>query len=52
MSPFRGYKPAMKMTERYIAELVRVYDTAVATLQADIAAFAAHGTPPPTDRRE
>ena len=42
----------MEMTEKHIAELVRVYDTAVATLQADIAAFAAEGTLPPTDRRE
>jgi AMP nucleosidase len=42
----------MKMTEKHIAELVRVYETAVTTLQADIAAFAAHGTLPPTDRRE
>ncbi len=42
----------MKMTEKHIAELVRVYDLAVATLQADIAAFAAHGTLPPADRRE
>ena len=42
----------MKMTETHIAELVRVYDLAVATLQADIAAFAAHGTLPPADRRE
>ncbi len=42
----------MEMTKKHIAELVRVYDTAVATLQADIAAFAAHGTLPPTDRRE
>ena len=42
----------MEMTEKHVAELVRVYDTAVATLQADIAAFAAEGTLPPTDRRE
>ena len=42
----------MKMTEKHIAELVRVYELAVATLQADIAAFAAHGTLPPADRRE
>ncbi len=42
----------MKTTEKHIAELVRVYDLAVATLQADITAFAAHGTLPPADRRE
>jgi len=42
----------MKTTEKHIAELVRVYDLAVATLQADIAAFAAHGILPPADRRE
>ncbi|MFM5892950.1 MAG: AMP nucleosidase [Novosphingobium sp.] len=41
----------MEMTEKHIAELVRVYETAVATLQADIAAFAADGTLPPADRR-
>jgi len=31
--------------------LVRVYETAVATLRSDIAAFAADGTLPPADRR-
>ncbi len=41
----------MKTTEKTIAELVRVYDEAVATLRADIAAFAATGTPPPASRR-
>ncbi len=41
----------MEMTEKHIAELVRVYETAVQTLQADIAAFAADGTLPPADRR-
>ena len=41
----------MELTETHIAELVRVYDAAVATLQGDIAAFAADGTLPPTDRR-
>jgi AMP nucleosidase len=41
----------MKMTEKHIAELVRVYETAVHTLQTDIAAFAADGTLPPADRR-
>lgn len=34
-----------------IAELVRVYDEAVATLRTDITAFAARGTLPPHDRR-
>ena len=33
------------------AELVRVYETAVATLKADIAAFVEHGTLPPPERR-
>jgi AMP nucleosidase len=42
----------MEMTEKHIAELVRVYETAVQTLQADIAAFAADGTLPPANRRE
>lgn len=41
----------MDTTETIIAELVRLYDTAVATLRADIAAFAADGTPPPPERR-
>ncbi len=41
----------MHETETIIAELVRVYETAVATLQADIAAFANDGTLPPADRR-
>ena len=41
----------MHEIETIIAELVRVYETAVATLQADIAAFASGGTLPPTDRR-
>ncbi len=41
----------MKTTETIIAELVRVYEAAVTTLQADIAAFAADGTLPPSDRR-
>jgi AMP nucleosidase len=43
--------PAMEKTEKIIAELVRVYDEAVATLRADIAAFATNGTLPPPDRR-
>ncbi len=34
-----------------IAELVRVYETAVTTLRSDIAAFAADGTLPPATRR-
>jgi len=41
----------MDTTETIIAELVRLYETAVATLRADIAAFAANGTPPPPERR-
>ncbi len=35
-----------------LAEFNRLYDTAVATLRADIAAFAAHGTLPPASRRD
>lgn len=46
------HKPVMEKTETHIAELVRIYDTAVATLKADIAAFASAGTLPPADRRE
>jgi AMP nucleosidase len=42
---------AMQPTEKIIAELVRVYETAVATLQSDIANFAADGTLPPASRR-
>jgi AMP nucleosidase len=42
---------AMQTSETIIAELVRVYDQAVATLKADIAAFASTGTPPPPERR-
>ena len=34
-----------------VAQLARLYDAAVATLRADIAAFVATGTPPPPDRR-
>ena len=41
----------MQMTETIIAELVRVYETAVSTLQGDIAKFAADGTLPPPSRR-
>ena len=41
----------MQQTETIIAELVRVYDAAIATLRADIAAFATSGTLPPADRR-
>lgn len=37
--------------EKTIAELVRVYDEAVATLRSDIANFAANGTLPPAERR-
>ncbi len=42
----------MQSTENIIAELVRVYDAAVATLRADIEAFAVHGKLPPSGRRE
>ena len=35
-----------------LAELTRLYDSAVATLRADIAAFAADGTVPPASRRD
>jgi AMP nucleosidase len=41
----------MDTTETIIAELVRLYETAVSTLRSDIAAFAADGTPPPPERR-
>ena len=41
----------MLNTEKTIAELVRVYDEAVATLRSDIAQFAADGTLPPPERR-
>lgn len=34
-----------------IAELVQIYDDAVATLRSDIAVFAREGTPPPATRR-
>ncbi|MFN3515685.1 MAG: AMP nucleosidase [Novosphingobium sp.] len=42
----------MEKTEKHIAELVRLYETAVSTLQGDIARFAADGTLPPASRRE
>ena len=41
----------METTEKIIAELVRVYETAIATLRSDIASFAADGTLPPAQRR-
>ena len=41
----------MEKTENIIAELVRVYETAVTTLRLDIAAFAADRTLPPASRR-
>ncbi len=41
----------MEKTEKTIAELVRVYETAVTTLRNDITAYAADGTLPPPDRR-
>ena len=42
----------MQSSETIIAELVRVYDAAVAALRADIVAYAADGTLPPPGRRE
>ncbi|QDK33112.1 MULTISPECIES: AMP nucleosidase [Sphingomonadaceae] len=42
----------METIESTVAELVRVYETAVTTLKADIAAFVEHGTLPPPERRE
>jgi AMP nucleosidase len=42
----------METIESTVAELVRVYETAVTTLKADIAAFIETGTLPPSDRRE
>ncbi|MDE2595552.1 MAG: AMP nucleosidase [Sphingomonadales bacterium] len=41
----------MDTHETIIAELIRLYDTAVATLRSDIAIFAQGGTPPPPERR-
>jgi len=41
----------METTEKIIAELVRVYETAITTLRHDIAAFAGDGTLPPPGRR-
>jgi AMP nucleosidase len=41
----------MQSHKAIIAQLNTIYDQAVATLRADIAAFAAHGTPPPPERR-
>ena len=41
----------MRTTDEVIAELVRVYDAAVATLRSDITAFATSGALPPADRR-
>ena len=43
------HSPRMK-TEHIITELARIYDAAVATLRADMAAFANHGTKPPPER--
>ncbi|MBS0255679.1 MAG: AMP nucleosidase [Proteobacteria bacterium] len=42
----------MENTATIIAALNQIYDAAIATLRADIAAFAAHGTLPPADRRD
>ena len=41
----------MQTIETIIAELVRVYDDAVATLRADITAYVKDGTLPPAERR-
>ena len=41
---------ALMTTDTIIAELIRIYDEAVATLRADIVAFADHATPPPASR--
>jgi len=41
----------MQTTEETIAELVRVYQAAVACLRSDITAFIADGTLPPAERR-
>jgi AMP nucleosidase len=41
----------MQNVQETVAELVRVYDTAVACLKADINAFIKDGTRPPADRR-
>jgi AMP nucleosidase len=41
----------MQIEQETVAELVRVYETAVATLKADIAAFIKDGTLPPAQRR-
>ncbi len=42
----------MTTTGEVLAELIRIYDEAVATLQADIARFVEDGAPPPPERRE
>jgi len=41
----------MKSPEEVVAEIARLYDSAVATLRADIAAYCADGTIPPAERR-
>ena len=41
----------MQHPDTIIAELGRLYDEAVATLRADIAAYVDHGTLPPAERR-
>ncbi len=41
----------MQSHDAIIAQLSSIYDQAIATLRADIARFAADGTPPPLDRR-
>lgn len=42
---------AMQTMKETLAELVRVYEAAVSTLKADIAAFVENGTLPPSNRR-
>ena len=41
----------MQDPQAILAQLARLYDEAVATLRADIAAFVDRGTPPPPERR-
>jgi AMP nucleosidase len=41
----------MKSADAIIAKLTQIYEQAVSTLRADVAAFAANGTPPPPERR-
>src|ERR1700752_2106218 len=41
----------MKSPNAIIAELTKIYEQAVSALRADVAAYAASGTPPPPERR-